>query len=433
MAVQTQPPSSGKSQRGKTRHVLPSVWMRAGTSKGLFIKRKHLPAEESEWPAILLAAMGSREGCPRQLDGVGGATSTTSKVAVISESERPGIDVDYTFIQIGVGSEAVDLSGNCGNILSGVGPFALDEGMVKVRPGQTEIDIRIFNTNTGRTIVETIQVDPDGKFQEEGTYTMAGVKGTASEIKVSFVDPAGSMTGRLFPTGHRQESLLITLPPSLSIPPFTIQTTLCDAANPFILIEHSSMPPSYHELSPTSPTSLLLIESIRCTGSVLMGLSPNISSAHLIRGTPKIAILSPTLTAIEGSSNAALKNPADVSVVAYSMGKPHPSFQLTGAVCLSAAVAVRGTVAWELAKRREVDGLMSLETSPEDGGDGSERGGDGKKGRVVGRNVTIAHGSGEMSTVVEIWESEGGEVEVKSVSVSRTARRLFEGNVLFTL
>ncbi len=134
MAVQ---PSVDRKQRG-IRYVLPSVLMRAGTSKGLFIQRKHLPIIESEWPAMLLAAMGSREGCPRQLDGVGGATSTTSKVAVISPSSRPGIDVDYTFIQVGVGSEAVDLSGNCGNILAGVGPFALDEGLVTAEPGQTE-------------------------------------------------------------------------------------------------------------------------------------------------------------------------------------------------------------------------------------------------------------------------------------------------------
>lgn len=171
-----------------------------------------------------------------------------------------------------------------------------------------------------------------------------------------------------------------------------------------------------------------------------MGLAPNTQSAHLIRGTPKIAILSPTLTAIEGSSNAALKNPADVSVVAYSMGKPHPSFQLTGAVCLSAAVAVRGTVAWELAKRREVNEFTPPETPPEgngvvDGGEGGDVDGDGDRGegRLVKRNVMIAHGSGEMSTVVEIWEGGDGEVEVRSVSVSRTARRLFEGNVLFTL
>jgi 2-methylaconitate cis-trans-isomerase PrpF len=120
------------------RHALPSVWMRAGTSKGLFIHRHHLPLSESDWAPILLSAMGSRDGDKRQLDGIGGATSTTSKVAVISKSKRPGVDVDYTFIQVAPNEACVDMSGNCGNIASGVGPFALDEGLIEANPGQAD-------------------------------------------------------------------------------------------------------------------------------------------------------------------------------------------------------------------------------------------------------------------------------------------------------
>lgn len=133
------PPSVQIEQRARTRHVLPSVMMRSGTSKGLFLHRRDLPQAESEWSNILLSAMGSRDGDQRQLDGVGGATSTTSKAAVISKSTKPGIDVDYTFVQISVGSNKVDFSGNCGNICSGVGPFALDEGLVIPEPRQTEV------------------------------------------------------------------------------------------------------------------------------------------------------------------------------------------------------------------------------------------------------------------------------------------------------
>ena len=125
----------------RRRHAIPSVWMRAGTSKGLFIHRHHLPPAESEWAPILLSAMGSRNGDKRQLDGVGGATSTTSKVAVVSKSNRPGVDVDYTFAQVAPSEACVDMSGNCGNIASGVGPFALDEGLVKAAPGQTHVRI----------------------------------------------------------------------------------------------------------------------------------------------------------------------------------------------------------------------------------------------------------------------------------------------------
>ena len=120
------------------RHAIPSVWMRAGTSKGLFIHRHHLPASKSEWTPILLSAMGSQDGDSRQLNGIGGATSTTSKVAVISKSKRLGVDVDYTFIQVAPNEARIDMSGNCGNIASGVGPFALDEGLVAAIPGQTE-------------------------------------------------------------------------------------------------------------------------------------------------------------------------------------------------------------------------------------------------------------------------------------------------------
>jgi 2-methylaconitate cis-trans-isomerase PrpF len=123
----------------KTRHSLPAVLMRAGTSKGLFIHRHHLPSKKSAWISPLLAVMGSQNSDARQIDGVGGATSTTSKVAVISPSSRPGVDVDYTFVQVAVGQESVDFSGNCGNMCSGVGPFALQEGLVHARPGERTV------------------------------------------------------------------------------------------------------------------------------------------------------------------------------------------------------------------------------------------------------------------------------------------------------
>lgn len=247
--------------------------------------------------------------------------------------------------------------------------------------------------------------------------------GTASEIRVAFVDPAGSMTGKLFPTGKRQEKLLVSTAPDME--PFHVQATMCDAANPFVFVEFASMPQIWHDLDRNSIVSLNLVEAIRCEGAVKLGLANDIASAHLVRGTPKIAVLSPTLMAISTSSNTALKHPADVSIVAYSMGLPHPSFQLTGAVCLSAAIAVPGTVASDLAEKRDLSPTppdtpqeINLELGAE---------------KLTKRQVTIAHGGGEMSTDVEILEMSDGEVEVKSVSVSRTARRLMVGNVLFTI
>ena len=129
----------GSQPEQRRRRVLKAVLMRSGTSKGLFIHRDQLPSSEAEWSPILLSAMGSASGDKQQLDGVGGATSTTSKVAIISKSKRPNVDVDYTFAQVAVGDKKIDMTGNCGNIASGVGPFALDEGLVTAKPGQTEV------------------------------------------------------------------------------------------------------------------------------------------------------------------------------------------------------------------------------------------------------------------------------------------------------
>lgn len=179
--------------------------MRAGTSKGLFIHRSHLPPSLDDWATPLLAAMGSKNNDARRIDGVGGGTSVTSKVAVVAPSDRPGVDVEYTFVQVAVGSETVDLSGNCGNICSGVGPFAVQERLVTPLPGARSVDVRIFNTNTSKVIVETVYVDENGNVEEDGDCLIPGVKGPGSEIKVAFIEPVGSMTGKLFPSGRRAE------------------------------------------------------------------------------------------------------------------------------------------------------------------------------------------------------------------------------------
>lgn len=123
----------------RKRRALPAVWMRAGTSKGLYLHRQDLPSSQDDWPAVITRVMGSYDSDPKQLNGIGGATSTTSKVAVVSRSKRPGVDVDYTFVQVPIGSPKLDMTGNCGNIASGVGPFAVDEGLVQIRPGQDQV------------------------------------------------------------------------------------------------------------------------------------------------------------------------------------------------------------------------------------------------------------------------------------------------------
>ncbi|RLM00006.1 hypothetical protein CFD26_106005 [Aspergillus turcosus] len=393
-----------------SRHKLPAVWMRSGTSKGLFLHRHHLPASTHLWEPILLSAMGSSQGDGRQMDGVGGASSTTSKVAVVERSSRPGVDVDYTFVQVAPDAPRIDMTGNCGNIASGVGPFALDEGIVRAAPGQKELDIRIYNTNTGQHIVETVQVAPDGTFDEEGEYRIPGVAGTSSPIRLAFLSPGGSMTGQLFPSGAQQETLTVQ---SRTMGTFDVRVSLVDAANPFVLVDAASlpMPMPDNERSPDDPAFLSVIEDIRREGAVRFGLAADPQAAGTVRGTPKIALL----------SSAAEDDEADLCVLAFTMGKAHASLQLTGAVCVGAATVIHGTIAWELAQKGKRD------TRP-------------KHGMSVGNcqiapplPVGIRHPAGVIQVEAVLGMDHKGEVSVDNVAVFRTARRLFEGNVYYRI
>ncbi|KAK7186023.1 methylitaconate delta2-delta3-isomerase [Paraphaeosphaeria sporulosa] len=404
--------------RTRVRCSVPAVLMRAGTSKGLFIYRHDLPASENLWAGPLLAAMGSQNCDARQIDGVGGATSTTSKVAVVSPSARPGIDIDYTFVQVAVGQRTVDFSGNCGNICSGVGPFALQEGLVQPRPGEKTLDVRIYNTNTSRVIHETIQVDEYGSFQEDGEYTIPGVKGTGSEIKVAFVDPAGSMTGKLFPSGRRTDTIVVQ---ERNGPRFSVKATLIDAANPFVVIDGSTLPPYLKTCAKDSIGYLEHMESIRREGAVMMGLASSTDAAAKVRGTPKLAIVSPPESKFP-SANAA----ASVHVLAFSMGKPHPSVQLTGAACLASAAIIQDTVVNRVATTPHWQ-VSKTERSPSPMSDSDGSCSLVQPGRKL---VRISHPSGAIEVEVTAASSKTVAV-VDRCTVSRTARRLFEGKVYY--
>ncbi|UZP39369.1 hypothetical protein NXS19_007185 [Fusarium pseudograminearum] len=412
MAIQVQ---TQVEEHYPTRHALSCVLMRAGTSKGLFIHRKDLPQKESEWAPHLISALGSRNNDAKQVDGVGGGSSTTSKVAVIAPSDREDADVDFTFVQVAVGKESVDFSGNCGNMSSGVGPFAVQERLVTPQQGQTTIDVRIFNTNTSRIIVETVEIDRNGDFKEDGDFFIPGVKTSGSEIKCAFVDPAGSMVGCLFPTGNKQDWLEVD--PSAQLPnvaPFKIRATLIDAANPFVMVSAASV--AEHLKSEDVPeTKHALVEAIRCQAAVAMGLATSTQAAGLTRGTPKIAILSPPKRSPDS------KTP-DIFVLSYSMGLPHPSFQLTGAVCLGSAVSIQGTIAAELSAM--VEGPPTPERTPSPVSQEDQRETMSNK-----RQVLIEHGKGTIPVLVE----KKGDDEIASCAVSRTARRLFEGRVIYYL
>ena len=418
-------PEPAKAPRHSSRHKLPSVWMRAGTSKGLFIHRRDLPASQLEWSPVLLSAMGSKDGDRRQLNGIGGASSTTSKVGVVEKSRRPGIDVDYTFVQVALNEAKIDTSGNCGNIASGVGPFALDEGLVSASHGQKEIIIRIFNTNTGRVIQETIQVDDDGLSCEDGDFKLPGLPGSGSPIKVTFIEPAGSMTGKLFPTGQRQQWLDVRAT-SNSTPSFSVRASLIDAANPFVWIDAAALPEIYRQLGFDNPGFLVIIENIRKEAAVQFGLASDLKTAALTRGTPKIGLIA------SPRSQSSLPDHVigdgvvkpDILVTSFSMGRVHPSVQLTGAICLAVGVSIPGTVPYQLS--REESGLL---TPPEEQcRTATSQNPLEEHAKRMNQKVRIAHASGNIDVDVGST-SVNGDVAVEGATVYRTARRLFEGKV----
>ena len=207
----------------------PCVYMRGGTSKAVFFHKEDLPADESEWKDIFLKVMGTPD--VKQIDGMGGTVSSTSKVAVISKSDRPGIDVDYHFFQVDIVIPRVDDSANCGNISSAVGPYAIDEGLVEPVEGITKV--RVYNVNTNKVIEEHVRVQ-DGMACVNGDASIQGVPGTGSRIDMYFEDPAGAKTGKLFPTGLKKETI--------DVPGYgKAEVTMIDCSNPVVFIKASDL------------------------------------------------------------------------------------------------------------------------------------------------------------------------------------------------
>ena len=270
------------------------------------------------------------------------------------------------------------------------------------------MDIRIFSTNTGQTLVETVQVSVDGHFREDGDYQIPGVGGTSSPIKVAFLNPGGSMTGKMFPSGALQETLAIKTRKGEYL---TVRVSLVDVANPFVLVDARSLKSNGHPSwpDPSDPAFISLMEDIRREGAVQFGLAPYVKTASLTRGTPKIAFLSLGEDPSE----------EDLKVLSFTMGKPHTSLKLTGAVCIGAAMSMYGTVAWELA------GMKATERLPKHV---MEIGGHAIAAPIP---VGIRHPAGVIHAETVLEMKGDGHVEVSKVAVFRTARRLFEGRVFY--
>lgn len=370
-----------------------AVFMRGGTSKALMFRTQDLPADRAEWDAIFLAAMGSPDEYGRQLDGMGGGLSSLSKVCIVGPSSRDDADVDYTFAQVVVTGAHVDYGGNCGNMSSAIGPFAIEEGLVEA-PRDGEAAVRIHNTNTGKIILARFPVEA-GALAADGDFTLDGVSGTAAPIKLEFLDPGGAKTGALLPTGLAVDELEVE---GLG----NIAASCIDAANPCVFVAAESVGKTGTELPDTlerDASFLNRMEAIRRAGSVRMGIAPDLEAAGKITSVPKVAVVCPPREATTLSGRVLARADSDIGIRMISVGQPHRAVPITGAICLAVATRVPGSIPHALCSSTE---------GP----------------------LRIGHASGTTVVDAEVAPGPDGRLQALYGAVFRSARRLFEGSVL---
>jgi len=373
---------------------LPAVLMRGGTSKGLFFHAKDLPADPSVRDRVILAAYGSPDPNRRQIDGVGGALSVTSKVAIIGPSPSPDYDVVYHFGQVSIDRPIVDHKGNCGNMSSAVGPFAGDEGLVAAVEPVTRV--RIHQENTNKLIVAEVPVK-GGRFDEEGGYAIDGVPGTGSRILLRFLDPAGSVTGRLFPTGRRRDRFDIA---GVGV----VEVSCVDAANPFVFVRAEALGLKGTETEAIEGHAGIksVLEAIRCRAAVELGITATAEEAtRRSQAVPKVAVVAAPQPSPALSGRAVAEGDADLLARMMSMGTLHRAYAVSGAVATAGAAMIPGTVVYDLV--------------PEEA-----------RGRDL---LRIGHPGGVIE-VGAVIESRADDVTYREAVLGRTARRLMEGRVL---
>ena len=315
---------------------LPVTILRGGTSKGVYILQSDLPADKAQWEPLLLRLMGSPDR--KQIDGLGGSQSVTSKVAIIQKSARPDADVDYTFAQVSVDKPLVSYKGNCGNISSGVGPFAIEKGLVEAKDGETPV--RIYNTNTDK-IIEVVVQTPGGEVAYQGDFYIAGVPGTASPVKLKFVDPAGTLGHGLLPTGNAIDVL--------EVPGYgPVEVSIVDAANPLVFARAKDLGLTGKELPDelnANAEKLDLLEAVRGLAAVKLGLIDDYTkSAWETPGIPKMTFVAEADDYVNGDGKEIKKEQIDLLSRMMSMQKTHPSYAMTGAMCTAAAAVVPGSI-----------------------------------------------------------------------------------------
>ena len=380
---------------------IPASYIRGGTSKGVFFRLQDLPlAAQSSGAArdaLLMRVMGSPDPYAKQIDGMGGATSSTSKAVILSRSTRADHDVDYLFGQVAIDTAFVDWSGNCGNLSAAVGPFAISSGLVDPSriPENGIATIRIWQVNIGKTIVAHVPIT-QGEVQETGDFELDGVTFPAAEVQLEFMDPAADEGegGTLFPTGRVVDELDV---PGVGV----LKATLINSGIPTIFVQADSVGYQGTELQDAingDPKALAMFEAIRASGALRMGLISELSEASKRQHTPKVAFVAGPTT--YRASNGKTVNAQDIDLVvrALSMGKLHHAMMGTAAVAIGTAAAIPGT-------------LVNLAAG------GGPR-----------RDVRFGHPSGTLRVGAEALEQEGAWTVTKAV-MSRSARVLMEGVV----
>ncbi|SOC37589.1 2-methylaconitate cis-trans isomerase PrpF family protein [Salinicoccus kekensis] len=365
-----------------------SVIIRGGTSKGVFIMKNELPSEPATRDRVISSMFGGADD--RQIDGLGGANSLTSKVAIISVSRRADADVDYTFGQVDVKTGIIDYNSNCGNILSGVGPFAIDEGLVEISEPVTRV--RIYNTNTEKVIHAEVPVQ-NGKAAITGDYAIDGVPGTGAKITLDFIDAAGSKTGALFPTGQRKEFMTLDNYGD-------VEVSIIDVATPAVFVRSESLGLTGTELShELSVEHLEVLEKIRGTAAERLGFVDDPDEAVVkTPSSPKVIMVSESRDYTSESGDVIEEADLSITARAMSMQKMHKAYPVTGGLCTASATQLKGTVVHDVCREADSD-----------------------------EDIVIGHPTGKMKFVVDIEDS-GDEVTFHKTAVARTARRLMEGH-----
>lgn len=370
-------------------------YYRGGTSRALIFNKKDLPPNKDDWKPIVLGAMGSPDPNGRQLNGMGGGISSLSKICVVNPSNHKDAQVDFTFVQVGIKNTGLDYAGNCGNMTSAIGPYAIDSGIVDASSlsssnpkGEGLATVKLYNTNTQKHIHATFPV-VDGEPDLSGSFAIDGVSGTAAKIQLDFIDPAGSKTGSLLPTGNKVDIIN------------GVKASCIDAGNPCVFVNASDLNiTNLSHLRPddlqSQPSLLENLESIRRQATIKMGMAT--SDADVPPSIPKICIVdTPTGTYKDLSGEICQEEEGvDVTVRAISTQQPHKALPITAGLALSAAARLEGTV---------VNGVVK---------------------EPKGEEITIGHPSGKLVVGAKYEEGSG---RLERVTVYRTARRLMEGVV----